>query len=100
MSLSSLSIRRPVLATVLSILVTVFGLIGYSYLGVREFPAVGPPTITVTTKYPGASADLIEFQITEPLEESENGIAGIRSLTSVSREQTSSITVEFDLGID
>src|SRR6187402_2609921 len=100
MSLSSVSIRRPVLSTVLSILILVFGLIGYSYLGVREFPAVDPPTITVTTSYRGASADIIESQITEIIEESVNGIAGIRSITSVSREQQSSITVEFDLGVD
>ena len=100
MSLSSISIRRPVLATVLSILVVVFGLIGYSYLGVREFPAVDPPTITVTTTYRGASADIIESQITEIIEESINGIAGIRTLNSVSREQQSTITVEFDLGVD
>ena len=100
MSLSSVSIRRPVLSTVLSILILVFGLIGYSYLGVREFPAVDPPTITVTTAYRGASADIIESQITEIIEESVNGIAGIRSITSVSREQQSSITVEFDLGVD
>jgi multidrug efflux pump len=100
MSLSSVSIRRPVLATVMSALITVFGLIGYSFLGVREFPAVDPPTITVTTQYRGASADVVESQITEIIEESVNGIAGIRSITSVSREQQSSITVEFDLGVD
>ncbi|HLP41969.1 MAG TPA: efflux RND transporter permease subunit [Fibrobacteria bacterium] len=100
MSLSSTSIRRPVLATVMSILITVFGLIAYTYLGVREFPAVDPPIITVSTAYPGASADIIESQITEPLEESVNGIAGIRSITSVSREQASTISVEFDLDVD
>ncbi|MDQ2999995.1 MAG: efflux RND transporter permease subunit [Fibrobacterota bacterium] len=100
MSLSSISIRRPVLATVMSILILVFGIIGFSFLGVREFPAVDPPTITVTTAYRGASADIIESQITEIIEESVNGIAGIRSITSVSREQQSSITVEFDLGVD
>lgn len=100
MSLSSTSIRRPVLATVMSILITVFGLIGYSFLGVREFPAVDPPVITVSTSYPGASADIIESQITEPLEESVNGIAGIRSITSTSREQVSTIAVEFDLDVD
>ncbi len=100
MSLSSISIRRPVLATVASALIIVFGLIGYSFLGVREFPAVDPPTITVTTSYRGASADIVEAQITEIIEESINGIAGIRSITSISREQQSSITVEFDLGVD
>lgn len=100
MSLASVSIHRPVLASVLSILILVFGLIGYSYLGVREFPAVDPPTISVTTAYRGASADIIESQITEPLEESVNGIAGIRTIVSVSRDQQSSVTVEFDLGSD
>src|SRR5690606_18864415 len=100
MSLSSVSIRRPVLTTVLSALIIVFGLIGYSYLGVREFPAVDPPTISVSTPYRGASADIIETQITEVIEESVNGIAGIRSITSVSREERSTITVEFDLSVD
>ncbi len=100
MSLSSVSIRRPVLASVLSILIIVFGFIGYAYLGVREFPAVDPPTISVTTSYRGASADIIESQITEPLEESVNGISGIRTIVSVSRDQQSTVTVEFDLGSD
>ena len=100
MSLSSLSIRRPVLSTVLSILITVFGIIGYVFLGVREFPAVDPPTITVSTNYRGASADIIESQITEIIEESVNGISGIRSISSISREQLSTITVEFNLGED
>jgi multidrug efflux pump len=84
----------------MSILITVFGVIGYVYLGVREFPAVDPPTITVTTTYRGASADIIENQITEIIEESVNGISGIRSISSISREQQSTITVEFELGTD
>ena len=84
----------------MSILITVFGIIGYLYLGVREFPAVDPPTITVTTTYRGAAADIIENQITEILEESINGISGIRDISSISREQQSTITVEFDLGTD
>lgn len=100
MSLSSLSIRRPVLATVMSIVIVIFGIIGYNYLGVREYPAVDPPIVTVSTNYVGANADVIESQITEPLEESINGIAGIRTLTSVSREGRSTITVEFDLEVD
>ncbi len=100
MSLSSLSIRRPVLAIVMAIVIVLFGIIGYTYLGVREYPAVDPPIITVSTNYIGANADVIESQITEPLEESINGIAGIRSLTSVSRDGRSTITVEFDLDID
>jgi multidrug efflux pump len=100
MSLSTLSIKRPVLAIVMSIVIVLFGAIGFMTLGVREYPAVDPPIITVTTTYAGANADVIESQITEPLEESINGIAGIRSLTSVSREQRSQITIEFDLSID
>jgi multidrug efflux pump len=100
LSISSTGIRRPVLAMVMSILITVFGIIGYSYLGVREFPSVDPPTITVTTSYRGAAADIIESQITEPIEQSVNGIDGIRSITSVSRSEQSSITVEFNLGED
>lgn len=100
MSLSSLSIKRPVLSIVMSIVIVLFGFIGYTYLGVREYPSVEPPIITVSTNYAGANADVIEAQITEPLEESINGIAGIRSLTSVSREGRSTITVEFNVGID
>lgn len=100
MSLSSVSIRRPVLAIVMSITIVVFGFIGYTYLGVREFPSVDPPVITVSTNYIGANADVIESQVTEPLEESINGIAGIESLTSVSRDGRSTITVEFGIDID
>lgn len=100
MSLSSLSIRRPVLAIVMSILIVLFGVIGYTYLGIREYPSIDPPIINVSTSYPGANADVIESQITEPLEEQINGIAGIRSLTSTSRDGSSSVTVEFDVSID
>ncbi|HQI40648.1 MAG TPA: efflux RND transporter permease subunit [Ignavibacteriaceae bacterium] len=100
MSLSSISIQRPVLAMVMSIIIIVFGILGYTYLGVREFPSVDPPIITVSTNYVGANADVIESQITEPLEESINGIAGIKSLTSASRDGRSTITVEFDIDID
>lgn len=99
MSLASISIRRPVLAIVMSIVIILFGVIGFLYLGVREYPAVDPPIITVATSYTGANADIVESQITEPLEESINGIAGIKSITSVSREGVSSITVEFNLEI-
>lgn len=84
MSLSSISIQRPVLATVMSIVIVIFGLIGLTFLGVREYPSVDPPIINIGTSYVGANADVIESQITEPLEESINGIAGIRSLTSTS----------------
>jgi multidrug efflux pump len=100
MSLSSISITRPVLATVMSITIVLFGIIGMTSLGVREYPSVDPPIITVSANYPGANADVIESQITEPLEESINGIEGIRTLTSVSRDGRSTITVEFDLSID
>lgn len=85
---------------VMSIVIIIFGIIGFSYLGVREYPSVDPPIITVSTNYVGANADIIESQITEPLEESINGIAGIKSLTSVSRDGRSTITVEFELGVD
>jgi len=100
MNLSSLSIERPVLATVLSIFIVLFGVIGFTYLGVREFPSVDPPIVTVTTNYPGANSEVIESQITEPLEDAVNGVPGIRTLTSVSSDGRSTITVEFDLSID
>ncbi|MFC3416734.1 efflux RND transporter permease subunit [Algoriphagus hitonicola] len=97
-SLSSLSINRPVLAIVMSLVIVLFGAIGISLLGVREFPSVDPPVINVRTNYVGANADVIEAQITEPLEEAINGIQGIKSLTSTSNDGASSITVEFDVG--
>jgi multidrug efflux pump len=99
-TLYSLSIRRPVLAIVLSLVILLFGLIGFNFLGVREYPSVDPPNITVSTNYRGANADVVESQITEPLEASINGIAGIRTLTSTSREGRSTINVEFELGAD
>lgn len=98
--ISSLSIRRPVLASVMSIVIVLFGVISFFYLGVREYPSVDAPIVTVSTSYVGANADVIESQITEPLEESVNGIAGIRTITSVSRDGQSTITVEFDLEVD
>ncbi len=100
MNISSISINRPVLATVISIFILLFGAIGFTYLGVREYPSVDPPIITVTTNYTGANADIIESQITEILEESINGIAGIRTLSSVSSDGRSTITVEFELDVD
>ncbi|MEQ9405578.1 MAG: efflux RND transporter permease subunit [Cyclobacteriaceae bacterium] len=99
-SLANISIDRPVLALVMSIVITLFGLIGFNFLGVREYPSIDPPIITVSTSYVGASADVIETQITEPLEESINGIDGIKSLTSVSNDGRSTITVEFGLEQD
>ncbi|HPT14063.1 MAG TPA: efflux RND transporter permease subunit, partial [Bacteroidales bacterium] len=100
MNISSLSINRPVLATVVSLFIVLLGIIGFIFLGVREYPSVDPPVVSVSTNYTGANADVIESQITEPLEESINGIAGIRSLTSSSSDGRSNITVEFELGVD
>ncbi|QCK14151.1 efflux RND transporter permease subunit [Mangrovivirga cuniculi] len=99
-SLSSISINRPVLAIVMSLMIIIFGVIGFNLLGVREYPSVDPPIITVSTNYVGANAEVIESQITEPLEEEINGISGIKKLTSVSRDGRSTITVEFELGED
>lgn len=98
-SLSSLSIERPVLATVMTLIVVLFGAISFTFLGVRELPSVDPPVVTVTTNYPGANAEVIESQITDPLEESINGISGIKSITSTSSEGRSTISVEFDLEV-
>ena len=100
MNISELSIRRPVLATVLTIIIILFGLIGYTYLGVREYPSVDNPIISVSCSYAGANADVIENQITEPLEQNINGIPGIRSLSSVSQQGQSRITIEFELSVD
>jgi len=100
MGLWSLSIRRPILSIVMSLVILIFGIISYFYLGVREYPAVDPPVVTVTTTYPGANPDIIESQITEPLEESISGIAGIRTITSVSSYGRSTIRVEFTVDQD
>ena len=100
MNISELSIRRPVLATVLTLIILLFGAVGYISLGVREYPSVDNPIISVSCSYAGANADVIENQITEPLEQNINGIPGIRSLTSVSQQGSSRITVEFELSVD
>ena len=100
MNISELSIRRPVLAIVLNIIIVVFGVIGFKFLGVRDYPAIDPPNINVSTSYGGANPDIIETQITEPLEKAINGIAGIKNITSSSSQGRSNINVEFDLGID
>jgi multidrug efflux pump len=97
MGLAELSVKRPVLATVMSIIIILFGAIGFNYLGVREYPSVDPPVITVRTSYTGANADVIQSQITEPLEKAINGIDGIRTLSSSSNQGSSVITVEFNL---
>jgi multidrug efflux pump len=100
MSISSTCIKRPVLATVSNIIILILGAIGYTYLGVRDYPSVDPSIVTVNTNFPGANADVIETQITEPLESAINGIPGIRSISSVSRDGSSRITVEFHLEVD
>jgi multidrug efflux pump len=100
MNISELSLRRPVLAIVLNVLIVVFGVIGFKFLGVRDYPAIDPPNVSVRTSYAGANADIIESQVTEPLEKAINGIAGVKNITSSSSQGTSSINVEFDLGVD
>ena len=98
MNISELSLRRPVMATVMSIVIVLFGVIGFKFLGVRDYPAIDPPNISVRTSYPGANADIIESQITEPLEKAINGIAGVKNITSSSSQGNSNINVEFELG--
>ncbi len=100
MNFSELSIKRPVLATVMVLIIVIFGVIGYTNLAVREYPSVDNPIITVNVSYPGANAEVIENQITEPLEQNINGIPGIRSLVSRSSQGSSRITVEFELSVD
>ncbi|MCB9045333.1 MAG: efflux RND transporter permease subunit [Chitinophagales bacterium] len=100
MSLPSISLKRPVMALVLNIIIVIFGVIGFDFLGVRDYPSIDPPIINVRTSYAGANPDIVESQITEPLEKSINGIAGIKSISSTSALGNSSISVEFDLRID
>ncbi|HRY97912.1 MAG TPA: efflux RND transporter permease subunit, partial [Bacteroidales bacterium] len=100
MTLSEISIKRPVLATVFAIVIVLLGVVGYLSLGVREYPSVDPPIVTVQTNYPGANAEVIESQITEPLEDQINSIDGIKVLRSNSTDGRSTITVEFLPEID
>lgn len=100
MNISELSIRRPVLTFVMNIMLVLFGALGFSYLGVRGYPAIDPPNISVSTSYSGANADIIESQITEPLEKALNGIPGIRNITSNSSVGRSNINLEFNLNVD
>lgn len=98
MSISTTSIKRPVLAIVMNLMIILFGIIGYNFLGVREYPSIDPTVVSVRTSYPGANSDIIESQITEPLEKSINSIDGIRNISSSSNQGTSNITIEFNLG--
>ncbi|HEX8277507.1 MAG TPA: efflux RND transporter permease subunit, partial [Segetibacter sp.] len=99
MNISELSLRRPVLATVINLMIILFGIVGFSFLSVREYPAIDPPIVNVRTSYTGANSDIIETQITEPIEKAVNGIPGIKSITSSSSAGASNITVEFDLSV-
>jgi len=100
MTLSDFALNRPVGAIVLNILIVIFGIVGYTFLGIREYPAIDPPTINVRTSYTGANPEIVESQITEPLEKAINGIEGIRTISSSSALGSSNITVEFVLGSD
>jgi len=100
MNISELSLRRPVLAIVLNLTIVLFGVIGFKYLGIRDYPAIDPPNISVRTSYGGANPDIIETQITEPLEKAINGIAGIKNITSSSSGGSSNINIEFELSED
>ncbi len=100
MNISELSLKRPVFATVMNLMIILFGVVGYTFLAVRDYPAIDPPIISVSTNYTGANPDIIESQITEPLEKQINGIPGIRTISSSSTLGNSNITVEFNLGVD
>lgn len=100
MNISELSLKRPVLATVMNLMIILFGVVGFTFLAVRDYPAIDPAIITISTSYTGANPDIIESQITEPLEKQVNGIPGIRTVTSSSSLGNSQITVEFNLGVD
>ncbi len=100
MSLSTISIKRPVLTIVMNLMLVLFGIVGYSYLGIREFPSIDPPIISVSTSYAGANPDIIKSQITEPLERAINQIDGIRNITSTSSQGSSRINIEFNLSKD
>lgn len=91
MQLAELSIRRPVFATVLSLLIVLIGAVSFSRLSVREYPKIDEPVVTVSTSYAGASAEVIESQVTKPLEDSIAGIDGVDVLTSISRPERSQI---------
>lgn len=100
MNISELALKRPVLATVMNLLIILFGVVGYNFLALRDYPAIDPPIVNVRTSYVGANADITESQITEPLEKEINGIPGIRSISSTSQIGSSNITVEFNLDVD
>lgn len=100
MVISDIALKRPVASVVLSLIIILMGVVGYNFLGVRLYPAIDPPVITVQASYTGANSEVIESQITEPLEKSINGIEGVKSISSQSSIGSSRITVEFELGAD
>ena len=100
MSISDIALKRPIGSIVVSLIIILMGVVGLNFLGVRLYPAIDPPVITVQSSYTGANAEIIESQITEPLEKSINGIEGVKSISSQSAIGMSSITVEFELGAD
>jgi hydrophobe/amphiphile efflux-1 (HAE1) family protein len=100
MTLSDFAVKRPVASIVMSLIIVLFGVVGYNFLGVRLYPAIDPPTINVQTSYAGANAEIMESQITEPLEKAINGIEGVKSISSASTVGNSNITVEFNVGAD
>ncbi|MDX2249700.1 MAG: efflux RND transporter permease subunit [Bacteroidia bacterium] len=100
MSISTLSIKRPVLAIVMNLMILLFGIIAFSYLGVREYPSIDPPIVSIRTSYPGANAAIIEAEITEPLEKAINSVEGIRTVSSASNQGSSNITIEFNLDVE
>ncbi|MBX2806971.1 MAG: efflux RND transporter permease subunit, partial [Hyphomicrobiales bacterium] len=100
MGISELSIRRPVFATVMSLVVVLLGLVSYQRLSVREYPNIDPPVVTVQTEYRGANANIIETQVTQVLEDSLSGIEGIDYMTSVNRAERSQISIRFKLDRD
>jgi hydrophobe/amphiphile efflux-1 (HAE1) family protein len=100
MTISDIALKRPVGAIVMSLIIILLGIVGFTFLGIRLYPAIDPPVITVQASYTGANAEIIESQITEPLEKSINGIEGVKSISSQSAIGSSTITVEFNLGAD
>ncbi len=100
MNISEFSLKRPVFATVLNLMIILFGVVGYTFLAIRDYPAIDPAIITIRTNYTGANPDIMESQVTEPLEKQVNGIPGIKTISSSSTLGSSNITVEFELGVD
>ncbi|WP_286843186.1 efflux RND transporter permease subunit, partial [Idiomarina sp. UBA4206] len=100
MLLSDLSVKRPVFATVLNILLVVFGIVAFTMLPLREYPDIDRPIVSIDTDYPGASAEVVETQVTQLVEDRISGIEGIKNISSSSRNGRSSISIEFNLTRD